>query len=200
MTPAVPYREDNFFGGHGVADGTIETRMSGHIFAGMDPRLESTAGLTGVWAEENTRESIFNAMKRKETFAVSGPRIKVRFFGGWSYEASRALASGRTALKRLGQGRLCAGRAHGRRPAPDARGRKAPSFAVWAVKDPTSGNLDRIQIVKGWTKGGQSFEKVYDVAWAGDRKPDKWTGTVPPVGNTVDLEKATYTKASAPLN
>ena len=81
----VPYREDNFFGPHGVGDGTIEARMSGRLFGGIDPRQESTGGLTGVWAEENTREFIFNAMKRKETFAVSGPHIKVRFFGGWNY-------------------------------------------------------------------------------------------------------------------
>ena len=66
---------------------------------------------------------------------------------------------------------------------------------MWAVKDPTSGNLDRIQIVKGWTKSGQSFEKVFDVAWAGDRQPDRWTGIVPPIGNTVDVEKATYTNS-----
>ena len=72
-------------------------------------------------------------------------------------------------------------------------GDKAPSFAVWAVKDPTSGNLDRIQIVKGWTGSGQSFEKVFDVAWAGDREPDKLTGVVPSIGSTVDIEKATYT-------
>ena len=64
---------------------------------------------------------------------------------------------------------------------------------MWAVKDPTSGNLDRIQIVKGWTQNGQSFEKIYDVAWSGDRKPDKWTGVVPPIGSTVDIENATYT-------
>ena len=67
---------------------------------------------------------------------------------------------------------------------------KAPTFMVWAVKDPTSGNLDRIQIVKGWTKSGQSFEKIFDVVWAGDRKPDKWTGVVPPIGSTVDVENA----------
>ena len=70
---------------------------------------------------------------------------------------------------------------------------KAPTFMVWAVKDPTSGNLDRIQIVKGWSKNGQSFEKIFDVAWSGDRKPDKWTGVVPPIGSTVDIENATYT-------
>ena len=70
---------------------------------------------------------------------------------------------------------------------------KAPTFIVWAVKDPTSGNLDRIQIIKGWTKDGQSFEKIFDVAWSGDRKPDKWTGRVPSIGNTVDIDNATYT-------
>ena len=70
---------------------------------------------------------------------------------------------------------------------------KAPNFVVWAVKDPTSGNLDRIQIVKGWTQSGQSFEKVYDVVWAGDRRPDKFSGMVPSIGSTVDVENATYT-------
>jgi hypothetical protein len=75
---------------------------------------------------------------------------------------------------------------------PHAKG-KAPTFLVWAVKDPTSGNLDRIQIVKGWTTSGQSFEKIFDVAWAGKRKPDKWTGVVPPIGSTVNIEKAVYT-------
>ena len=70
---------------------------------------------------------------------------------------------------------------------------KAPTFVVWAVKDPTSGNLDRIQIIKGWTKNGQSFEKIFDVAWSGDGKPDKWSGVVPPIESTVDLETATYT-------
>ena len=69
----------------------------------------------------------------------------------------------------------------------------APTFVVWAVKDPASANLDRIQIIKGWTKNGQSFEKIFDVAWSGDRKPDKWSGRVPAIQSTVDMEKATYT-------
>src|SRR5262249_34302710 len=72
---------------------------------------------------------------------------------------------------------------------------KAPTFLLWAMKDPTSGNLDRIQIVKGWAKNGQSFEKIFDVVWAGDRKPDKWTGVVPPIESTVDIENATYTNS-----
>ena len=83
----VAYRQDNWFGAHAAADGAIETRMSGRLTAGMDPRVLGTAGLTGVWAEENTRASLFEAMQRKETFAVSGPHIKVRLFGGWEYAA-----------------------------------------------------------------------------------------------------------------
>ena len=182
---AVPYREDNFFGGHAAEDGTIETRMAGHNFAGIDVRLESPAGLTGVWAEENTRASLFEAMQRKETFAVSGPHIKVRLFGGWEY-ISDMLGDKDWVKTSYAKGVPMGG------DLPPARA-KAPTFMVWAVKDPTSGNLDRIQIVKGWTRSGQSFEKVFDVVWAGDRKPAKGTGVVRPIGSTVDVENATYT-------
>ena len=198
----VPYRADNFFGGHGALEGTIEARMSGRLFAGADPRLEGTAGLTGVWAEENTRESIFNAMKRKETFAVSGPHIKVRFFGGWGYADTQTADQRREFWKNVPdwitdrdwvRAAYAQGVPMGGDLTPMPGSGKPPSFAIWAVKDPTSGNLDRIQIIKGWTKSGQSFEKVFDVAWAGDRVPNKWTGVVPPVGSTVDVEKATYT-------
>jgi hypothetical protein len=184
---AVSYRQNNFFGQAGNADGTPELRMAGRIVAGMDPRVIGTGGLTGVWAEENTRASLFDAMQRKETFAVSGPHIQVRFFGGWAY----------TADMMADKGWVKTGYSKGVPMGGDLppAGRKAPTFMVWAVKDPTSGNLDRIQIVKGWSKSGQSFEKVYDVAWAGDRKPDKWSGVVPPIGNTVDVENATYTNA-----
>ena len=199
---ATPYRQDNYFGTIGGVDGSIEKRMSGIVAAGIDMRTIEPAGLTGVWAEENTREAIFNAMQRKETFAVSGPHIKVRFFSGWAY------AEGETADQRKefwkntpdwikDAGWLKAAYAQGVPMGADMpvmpAGATAPSFAVWAVKDPTSGNLDRIQIVKGWTKSGQSFEKVFDVAWAGDREPAKWTGVVPPIGSTVDIDKGTYT-------
>jgi hypothetical protein len=181
----VPYRQDNFFGGHAHLDGTIEARMAGHLFAGLDTRLENPAGLAGVWAEENTRESIFEAMQRKETFAVSGPHIKLRFFGGWEYKADDL--SDKDWVK--------TGYKKGVPMGGDLKSEhaKGPTFIVWAVKDPTSGNLDRIQIIKGWTKSGQSFEKIFDVVWSGDRKPDKWTGRVGSVGNTVDLVNATYT-------
>lgn len=182
---AVAYRQENWFGAHALTDATPQIRMSGRIAAGMDPRSLSTAGLTGAWAEENTRASIFDAMQRKETFAVSGPHIKVRFFGGWEY-ASDLLNDAAWVKTGYAKGVPMGG------DLPAAKG-KAPTFVVWAVKDPTSGNLDRIQIVKGWSKSGQSFEKVFDVVWAGDRKADKWTGVVPPIGSTVDVETATYT-------
>ena len=197
----VPYRQSNFFGGHGRADGSEKERMAGHLFAGLDVRNENPAGLTGIWAEENTRASLFEAMQRKETFATSGPRIKVRFFGGWDFaqeaRAERLQEFGRI-LPEWMQDRLWHRAAYQRGVTmggdlpPIPAGKKAPSFAVWAVKDPTSGNLDRIQIVKGWSKDGQSFEKVYDVVWAGNRVPDPITGKVPPIGSTVDIKEATY--------
>jgi hypothetical protein len=181
----VPYRQANFFGAHGLNDGDIKERMAGHVFAGLDVRLENPAGVSGVWAEENTRASLFEAMQRKETFATSGPHIRLRFFGGWDYD--KGLTGQQDWVK--------AGYANGvpmggDLPAPKA---KAPIFVVWGVKDPTSGNLDRIQVIKGWSKSGQSFEKIYDVVWAGDRKPEPFTDKVPPIGSTVDLANATYT-------
>ena len=184
---AVAYRQENWFGAHALTDATPEIRMAGKIAAGMDPRALSPAGLTGVWAEENTRASIFEAMQRKETFAVSGPHIKVRLFGGWEY-APDMLNDAAWVKTGYAKGVPMGG------DLPAARG-KAPTFVVWALKDPTSGNLDRIQVVKGWSRSGQSFEKVYDVVWSGDRKADKWTGAVPPVGNTVQVENATYTNS-----
>lgn len=186
-----PYRHENFYGGHAQTDGTVDRRMAGVLaFGTVDVRLENPGGLTGVWAEENTRASIWDAMYRKETFGVSGPHIKVRFFGGWNYNKDifnakdwvhQSYANGVPMGADL--------------PAmPQGEKGTAPAFVVWAVKDPTSANLDRIQVVKGWTQNGQSFEKIFDVVWSGkDRKPDKWTGCVPAIKSTVDIEKATYT-------
>ena len=186
-----PYRQDNFYGGHAQIDGTVDRRMAGVMaFGTMDVRMENPGGLTGVWAEENTRESLWDAMYRKETFGVSGPHIKVRFFGGWNYNADSLKA------KDWVHQAYANGVPMGADLPVMPQGGKgtAPTFVVWAVKDPTSGNLDRIQVIKGWSKNGQSFEKIYDVVWSGtDRKPDKWSGRVPAIKSTVDLEKATYT-------
>jgi Protein of unknown function (DUF3604) len=182
---ASPYRQQNFYGGHAHEDGTIDTRMSGHNFSGIDVRYLEPGGLTGVWAEENTRASIWDAMHRKETFGVSGPHIKVRFFGGWGYKPELLDDQGWV------KAAYAAGVPMGADLPPVKA--KAPTFVVWAAKDPTAANLDRIQIVKGWSKSGQSFERVFDVAWSGDRKPNKWTGKIPPIKSTVDIDQATYT-------
>lgn len=184
-----PYRQDNFYGLHGDADGSVERRFAGVLIGGtMDVRLENPGGLTGVWAEENTRASLWDAMYRKETFGVSGPHIRVRFFGGWGY--GKDLLGAGDWVKQSYAGGVPMG---SDLPPPPAGKGTAPTFVVWAVKDPSSANLDRIQVVKGWTRDGQSFEKIFDVAWAGDRKADRWTGRVPAIQSTVDLDAATYT-------
>ena len=179
------YSQTDYFGGHGLLDATPAQRLSGKKEAGMDMAFLSTAGLGGVWAEENTRESIFAAMRRKETYGTSGVRIRVRFFGGWGLPAE--MLAQKEWVKTAYQAGVPMG--------ADLPARKgsAPTFIVWAVKDPDDGNLDRIQIVKGWTQDGQIFEKIYDVVWSGNRKPDPGTGKVPPVGSTVNAQNASYT-------
>jgi Protein of unknown function (DUF3604) len=188
----VPYRQDNFYGGYARIDGDMRQRMAGHRFAGLDERLENPAGLTAVWAEENTRASLFESMQRKETYGTSGVRIKLRMFGGWGWglEELKPLGRWESNAEWVKMGYRSGVPMGSDLPAPKG---KAPSFAVYAVKDPDSGNLDRIQIIKGWAKNGQTFEKIYDIAWAGDRKPDPVTGKVPPIGSTVDIMKASYT-------
>jgi hypothetical protein len=148
----------------------------------------SSGGLAGVWAEENTRESIFDAMQRRETFGTTGTMLKVRFFGGWDF----------TDADLKGAGAVRAGYARGVPMGGDLKAPtgKAPSFLVMASKDPKSGNLDRVQIIKGWLDGsGKQQERVYDVVWSDDRKPDPKTGKLPPVGDTVNAATAEYTNS-----
>src|SRR4030095_4836692 len=181
----VPYSQSNNFGQHGFADATAKDRLKGAVESGMAVLQTSVAGLGGVWAESNTRASLFDAMKRKEVFGTSGVRIKVRLFGGWDFKEK--VLDEKDWVK--------TGYKHGVPMGGDlpAKKGKEPTFIVWATKDPDDANLDRIQIVKGWTKDGQIFEKIYDVAWSGDRKLDPKTHKVPAVGNTVDIKTATYT-------
>jgi hypothetical protein len=146
----------------------------------------SSGGLAGVWAEQNTREAIFDAMQRKETFATTGPMIKVRFFASWDLAAD-ALKQADFVKQAYANGVAMGGDL---KPAADAG--KAPTFFVMALKDPKSGNLDRIQVVKGWLDAeGAQQERVYDVAWSGERKPGA-DGKLPAVGDTVDAAKGTY--------
>jgi Protein of unknown function (DUF3604) len=181
----VAYSQANNFGGHGFADASARVRLQGNVESGMAILQTSVSGLGGVWAESNTRESIFDAMRRKEVFGTSGVRIKVRLFGGWDYKEQ--VFNEKDWVKTGYKDGVPMGA-----DLPAKKG-KEPTFIVWATKDPDDANLDRIQIVKGWTKDGQIFEKVYDVAWSGDRKLDPKTHKVPAVGDTVDIKTATYT-------
>jgi hypothetical protein len=146
----------------------------------------AASGYQAVWATENTRESIFDAMKRKETYATTGPRIAVRFFGGWDYTEDD-LRSRAPAFRGYEKGVPMGGDLWPR------KGNKAPTFMVYALRDPIGANLDRIQIIKGWLdEKGKTHEKIYDVAVSGGRKIGRDGRCKTPVGNTVDLEAATW--------
>jgi hypothetical protein len=189
-TGLASFEEDNFFGKttpaepspHRLTATFMNNEKSGVKI--MDWQV-AAAGYAVVWAEENTRHSIYDAMARKETYATTGSRLIVRFFGGWDFEKADA-NSREPAVVGYRKGIPMGGDLF------DAPAGKAPTFLAAAMKDPLSGNLDRIQIIKGWLDAkGDVHEKVYDVAWSGDRKPDA-KGKIPSVGNTVDVENATW--------
>jgi len=181
--------EDNFFGKATNAEPN-PTRM-GHPFTKTDKGVFQgyelvASGFTGVWAQENTRTAIWDAMDRKEVYATTGPRMIVRFFGGWDY-VEDDLNSRAPAFRGYEKGVPMGGDL---RPRDSA---SAPTFMVYALRDAIGANLDRIQIVKGWLDSkGKTHEKVYDVAWSGDREMGMG-GVLPPVGNTVDIEAANWT-------
>jgi hypothetical protein len=180
--------ENNYTGVHNAFDKSPEVRLSSAPNStGASSLVLGSAGTTAVWAPENTRTAIFDAIKRKETYGTSGTLIRLRFFGGWDYP--KTLVEDDKFVEKAYQGGVPMGGDLPNKPASA----KAPTFAVWALKDPQSGNLDRVQIVKGWQQGGHGHEKVYDVVWSDGRKPDPATGKLPPVGNTVDIKNASYT-------
>lgn len=184
MSPVI---EKNYFGTTGNRDGTATLRMNcTYCASGSDFRKFSSSGLTAVWAPENTRAAVFDALLRKETYATTGPRIQVRFFGGLNV-GSIAVGNEGWVARAYHDG-VPMGGTLGRLPLG-----RAPAFAVWALKDPEGANLDRIQIVKVWTKGGVAREAVFDVALSGQRGREPRTGKPEPVGNTVDASTATYT-------
>jgi len=180
--------EENFFGKATNAEPS-PTRMN-HPFTktenGAFEGYELVAsGYTAVWAQENTREAIWDAMERKEVYGTTGPRILVRFFGGWNYTAED-MNSRQPAFR---------GYEKGVPMGSDLRTNDtgdAPTFMVYALRDVIGANLDRIQIVKGWLDAkGDTHERVYDVAWSTGREPDA-NGVLPPVGNTVDIAAANW--------
>ena len=178
--------EDNVNGFAGPNyDFTPESRWGRQLWNGLPYASLSASGVTGVWAESNTRENIFDALKRRETYATTGPRIRVRAFAGWSYTpevldrpdwVDEAYANG------VPMGSLIGKQQDG----------QSPRLLVWAVKDPNGANLDRIQIIKGWIKKGEKRVQIFDVSLSDGRVADE-SGRVEPVGNTVDVKRASYT-------
>jgi hypothetical protein len=176
--------ESNWPGSHGPEDGSVEARRTGEVGGWAEAKDLNPGSLAAVWATENTRAAIFDAMKRRETFATSGPRIQVRFFGGVDLPGDPTDP----------QAVVEQGYELGVPMGGDLQPTEAsPTFTVQAMKDPDGANLDRIQIIKGWVDAsGELHEAIVDVVWSGDRQHGA-DGKLPPVGNTVDLETARYT-------
>jgi hypothetical protein len=197
------WEEFNYHGGHALLDDTPKTRLHGTIpVPGAAPQIcaqLSAGGITGLWAESNTREAIFDALQRKETFGSSGVRIKPRFFASWDYPTD--LLKQKNWIKTAyAEGVPMGGDLTGDPTGmPKAR---TPVFVVHAVRDPNSAPLQRIQIIKGWTKNGEMYEKIYDVACSDGGKPDpkthRWAGN----GAKVDMNtlKPDETKGDAELS
>jgi hypothetical protein len=183
--------EDNYIGKHTASEPSAD-RWSHPIIEFGGRKVEGYAatasGYTGVWATDNTRKALFDAMKRKEVYATTGPRMLVRFWGGWDFVEADAISRLPAAVG-YAKGVPMGG---DMTTAPEG---KSPSFLVAALKDPYGANLDRIQIVKGWVdRKGKTHEKVYDIAWgdAETRKPGS-DGKLTAVGDTVDVKNATWT-------
>ncbi len=185
-------QEDNFFSKHTGVEPSPK-RMVGPLNLGAANSLFKwnyvASGLAAVWATDNTREALFDAMERKEVYATTGSRLRVRFFGGWTYDEADLKSR---YLARIGYAKgVPMGGDLADKPADSA----APSFMVFALRDAMGANIDRIQIVKGWLDAkGNTREKVFDVAWSGDRAIAE-DGSLPSVGTTVDVANATWSNS-----
>jgi hypothetical protein len=182
-------QEDNFFGKHSGTEPSAQ--RAEHIVAAFyDMKVlgweQASSGLAGVWAKENTREAIFDALERKEVYGTTGSRMMVRFFGGWEFTDEDALG------RNPGSVGYEKGVPMGGDLSKAPKG-KSPTFLVGALKDPLSGNLDRIQIIKGWLDAnGKTHERIYDVAVSDGRKIGSDGRCKTPVGDTVDVKRATW--------
>ncbi len=198
-TGLVTTTEDNFFGKVAVLEPSADPIRFDEVIVGRVPadrarsnqhlaRETSASGLAAVWARDNTREALWDAMARKEVYATTGTRLVVRVFGGFDFTAED-LERSDFAEQGYKRGVPMGG------DLKSASTGKAPAFLVRAMRDVDGANLDRIQVVKGWLDAsGKTQEKIYDVAWSGDRKPGA-NGKLPPVGNTVNVKEASYTNA-----
>jgi hypothetical protein len=181
--------DSNFFGKHSGVEPNPKRATDHVVIEGKGGKIMSyqmtASGYAAVWAKENTREALFAAMERKEVYATTGPRMTVRFFGGWDF--APADAKGDVAAVGYEKG-VPMGGDLAAPPAADA----SPTFLIAALKEADGANLDRVQVVKGWVDGdGKTQEKVFDVALSDDRKVGA-DGKAPPVGNTVNVAEVTY--------
>ena len=188
-------RAESFFGVAPICEPKPERWKEYFIHSHVSPKLDTfmwemaPGGLGGVWARENTREAIWDAMERREVYCTTGTRPVVRLFAGWDFTA-KDLGDPDPLWVQKGYDR---GVPMGGDLTSPPKG-KAPAFMIKALCDPEGAYLDRVQIIKGWLDAkGETQEKVIDVAWSGDRKPDPETGDVPLVGSTVDVKNATWT-------
>jgi hypothetical protein len=198
-TGLVTTTEDNFFGKVAVLEPSADPVRFDEVILGRVPadrarsnqhlaRETSASGLAAVWARDNTREALWDAMARKEVYATTGTRLQVRVFGGFDFAAED--------LERSDFAEV--GYARGVPMGGDLKAApagKVPNFMIRAQRDPDGANLDRVQVIKGWLDAaGKTHEQVYDVAWSGNRKAGK-DGKLPAVGNTVNIKDASYTNA-----
>jgi hypothetical protein len=184
--------ENNFFGKSSASEPSAD-RWKHPFRVSPVGRIEGwqevASGYTGIWATENTRAALWDAMERRETYATTGPRMSVRMFGGWEFRAGDDKRSDYID-QGYKKGVPMGGELH------RAKRGNSPGFIVSALMDPMGGTLDRIQMVKGWRdRAGELHEIVYDIAWSDHRKPDPKTGKLPPVGNTVNIAEATWTNS-----
>ncbi|MGB5291524.1 MAG: DUF3604 domain-containing protein, partial [Lysobacterales bacterium] len=185
-TSIVSHEEYQHTGEHNLKSGTPHQRLLESLPNEPSKIEQGTAGLSNVWAEENTREAIYDALARQETWATSGSRITVRVFGGFDFGD---MTPADPDWVRLGyeKGTPMGG------DLPVSTTDTAPSLMIAALRGPNSGNLDRVQVVKGWVDAdGNTHDRIYDVVWSGDRMIGE-DGKLPPVGNTVDIANASYT-------
>jgi len=203
--------EDNYWGKHSSSEPDAERWETPFRVADIGTQegwSEVASGITGIWATENTRAALWDAMKRKEVYATTGTRITVRVFGGWDFAPgddqrsdyvqlgySKGVPMGGT-LHRDPAVAVTGPAYHGL-AAEDAEQTKSPTFIVAAMKDPIFGNLDRVQMIKGWRDNdGELHEKVYDIAWGdADTRTMDAAGKIPPVGNTVNVPDASWTNS-----
>jgi len=188
-------RAENYFGVGALAEPKAKRWQLPFVKSVISPKLNThmwemaPGGLTGVWAAENTREAIWDALYRREIFATSGTRITVRVFAGWDFVAND-LSKPEPLWVKDGYSRGVPMGAS----LTSAPSGKSPTFMIKANCDSDGAYLDRIQIIKGWLDDkGETHEKIFDVAWSGNRQPDLKTGELPSVGNTVDIQNATWT-------